>query len=267
MSNPAVTELCRAKIGRVNFWMDDNIGESIHIHIDEIRVDLTNAEFARMFSDICLAINELIDVEEFDCRKLNADFLLDTLWHKLRDLRAVKSDTVPLKEMLCPVNGKYQMIPESETVKMLETILKEGSRSQRLENGDKSQLAGVLDRVKNNGRPFDGRYIIMFGEDNVIRDGQDYAACLWHVLGDVSVPVLRFCFDKENQGQKPDCSRSQLYEKKKKKTDTLTSPEKLLQKVSDKGEKLKYKTGVYKKYYMKRHKPDYEAVYEIFKNR
>lgn len=267
MSNPAVTELCRAKIGRMRFWMDDNIGESIHIHIDEIRVDLTNAEFTGMFSDICSALNELIAVEGFDCRKISPDFLLNTLWHKLRYLRAVKPDTVPLKEMECSFNGTYQKIPESETVKMLETGLKGVDCPRHADSKVKNKLENILGRVKNNGYPFDGRYIIMFGEDNVIRDGQDYAACLWHALGDVSVPVLRFSFDKENEGRKPGRSRFGLYGKLRAKTERLTAPEKLLQKLSDESRKSLYKAGLYKKYYLEKHKSENAELQEIFGSR
>ena len=112
MSNPAVTNIGRAKLykkfGRTSFWMDDNIGESIHIHIEDIRIDLTNSEFDRLFSDICSAVNEMIDIKGFDCRKINPSFLLDELWDNLRYLRAIKIDNALLREMICPVNGTYQ---------------------------------------------------------------------------------------------------------------------------------------------------------------
>ena len=44
MSNPAVTKLVRDRIGRLSFWMDDNIGESVHIHLADFRMDMTVEE-------------------------------------------------------------------------------------------------------------------------------------------------------------------------------------------------------------------------------
>ena len=267
MSNPAVTELCRTKFSRMNFWMDDNIGESIHIHIDEVRVDLTNAEFERMFSDICLAINALVNVEGFDCRKVSPDFLVGTLLDRLVHLRAVKLDNVPLREMVCSFNGKYQKIPESETVKMFESGLQDGAGSVCSENIGKNNPENLLSGIKNKGYPFDGRYIVMFGDDNAVRDGQDLAACLWLIQGDVSVPVLRYFFDKEIIQSKQNRGQSGSYDKLGKKTGRLTSLGKLIRKLPDKTREWIYKNGIYKNYYTTKYKFDNDEVQKIFKNR
>ena len=48
MSNPAVTKLKRKKIGRYEVWLDDNIGERMHLHINRFRVDLDYPEMEKL---------------------------------------------------------------------------------------------------------------------------------------------------------------------------------------------------------------------------
>ena len=53
MSNAAVITLQKIKIGLHRVWLDDNFGEAIHVHVDDFRADLSNQEFAQMYSDLC----------------------------------------------------------------------------------------------------------------------------------------------------------------------------------------------------------------------
>lgn len=198
MSNPAVTRLCHTNIAGVSMWMDDNIGESIHIHIGDVRVDLTNSEFERMYSDVCDAINEMVEVEGFDCHKINPVYLEDMLWRDISDLKKVSFENVELKEMLCPFNGDYRKLPNSRAVKALNGDSSENDdkrRSHHIGQSSKERLDTIYQSIYENGYPYNGEYIVMYGNDNVIQDGQHRAACLWKIKGDVSVPVMRLHFD------------------------------------------------------------------------
>ena len=72
MSNPAVTKLVRGRIDGMSFWMDDHIGESIHIHLGAFRLDLSAEALHELSEELKDTLNELIAVEGFDCRKGNA---------------------------------------------------------------------------------------------------------------------------------------------------------------------------------------------------
>ncbi len=248
--------------------MDDNIGESIHIHIEDIRIDLTNSEFDRLFSDICSAVNEMIDIKGFDCRKINPSFLLDELWDNLRYLRAAKIDNALLREMICPFNGTYQKLPNSNAVQALKDNCDNHDGSILNRGDDQNQLNSMLQNIKSSGYPFNDQYIIMFGDDNTIRDGTYCAACLWHILGDVSVPVMRLYFDNQaNINRKAESGHSKLCHKIRKRTDKLTVSRRFLQRTSYKIKKALYKSKAYRCYYTGKHKTENNEAQEIFNNK
>ena len=83
MSNAAVITLQKKKIGLHRVWLDDNFGEAIHVHVDDFRADLSNQEFAQMYSDLCDALNELLRVPGFDCHKINPVYMELLLWKDL----------------------------------------------------------------------------------------------------------------------------------------------------------------------------------------
>ena len=198
MSNPAVTMLCRTKISGLPMWMDDNIGESIHLHIGDVRVDLNNDEFDKMYSDICDAINGLINIAGFDCHHINSVYMEDMLWRDLPHLKSVKMDNVELKELICPFYGKYIKLPHSRAVRALEGDSKDNDdnrRSHHIGQTSEERLNTLYESIKNNGYPYNGEYIVLYGDDYIIQDGQHRAACLWKLKGDITVPVIRLYFD------------------------------------------------------------------------
>ena len=59
MSNPAVFELAVADIAGQRVCLEDNIGESIHLHIGLVRLDMTVKEFQRTALTLQRALNTL----------------------------------------------------------------------------------------------------------------------------------------------------------------------------------------------------------------
>ena len=198
MSNPAVIKLQRKKISNSTVWLDDNFGEAIHIHIDAIRVDMTNAEFDALYSDLCDAINELVRVDGFDCHCISPVFLEQMLWKMLPQLEAVKIDRVRLKDLVCPAADRTRVpLPESRCVLALSgnESSHEARESDLSGQTPQERLDAVYESIKQNGYPYKNEYIILYGDDNnIIRDGQHRAACLWKLYGDTEVPVMRLMF-------------------------------------------------------------------------
>lgn len=80
MSNPGVIELFgfnfKNNLGSHNFRVEDNIGESIHFHLDNIRLDFTVKEFRKIADDLLDAINAIVNIKGFDVKKIDARFCL-----------------------------------------------------------------------------------------------------------------------------------------------------------------------------------------------
>ena len=99
MSNPGVIVLAETKIGnKKNFRVEDNLGEAIHLHYRDIRVDLTVAEFLKL-SKICEeTFYDLVHADGFDFNDFDGDFLVEHS-EKLLYLKKVERQKMPLKDL------------------------------------------------------------------------------------------------------------------------------------------------------------------------
>lgn len=200
MSNPAVVKLDRNHVNKSMVWLDDNFGESIHIHIDDIRVDLTVEEFKSLNDDLGFILNDLLRIDNFDITKIDPVYLSLWLWPRLSMISSVSIDTIKLGDMFVrSMDGKrIEKLEDSVEIKALNNVSKENDTFKRESNHvgqtDTQRLQGILDSIKANGYPYDGKYIILFGNDNLIRDGQHRASCLYYLFGDIEVPVMRIYF-------------------------------------------------------------------------
>lgn len=107
MSNPGVIELFGFNInnntGSHNFRVEDNIGEAIHFHFDNIRLDLTVKEFRNFADDMLDAINSLVNVKGFDAKKCDPLFLFEVAEY-LPYLREVRIESIPVKKLIVDTN-------------------------------------------------------------------------------------------------------------------------------------------------------------------
>ena len=202
MSNPAVVKLCQKQVGRSRMWMDDNFGESIHLHIDDIRADLSCKEFSEICKDLNIAIDRLVQVEGFHCSDYDPVFFETLLWERILDLKKVKKDKVKLSELLAPGVKGIVPLPESRCVRALHGDTAENDTSVRISaltgQTNQERLETMLNSIRDNGYPYNGNYIVLYGDDNIIRDGQHRAACLFHLYGDIEIEVIRLFFTNYN---------------------------------------------------------------------
>ena len=100
--------------------------------------------------------------------------------------------------MLAPVRSRIVPLPESMGVKALNGLSDENNsfsrKSHHIGQDDNERMDGILKSIKENGYPYQDNYIVMYGDDNIIRDGQHRASCLYYLYGDVEVPVMRLHF-------------------------------------------------------------------------
>lgn len=217
MSNPAVVKLDRDYVNKSMVWLDDNFGESIHIHIDDIRVDLTVEEFRILNEDLGYILNDLIQIDNFDITKIDPVYLSLWLWPKLSKISKVCIDNVNLDNVLVrSMDGRrIEELKNSVEVKALRKTSNENDSFDRKSNHvgqtDTQRLQGILDSIKKNGYPYNDNYIIMFGDDNLIRDGQHRASCLYYLFGAIDIPVMRIFFKDMKTPKKSTFYRSRSF--------------------------------------------------------
>lgn len=203
MSNPAVTKLIRDDIGNLRFWMDDNIGESVHIHLADFRMDLTVKELETLSEELKDTVNKLVDVEGFACNKFDPVFLSLLLAKKMKHLRSVQMDRVMIEDLIVNHRSrfgllKYQKLAESRAVKALNGDNSENDgfrRSHHIGQTSRQRLDAMKDSISEHGYPYEGQYIVLYEDQMLIRDGQHRASCLYVSEGNIEIPVLRLFFD------------------------------------------------------------------------
>lgn len=165
MSNPGVISL--ASNPKFKLKIEDNIGEAIHLHYENIRLDLTVEEFEKLAGCMNDVIDELVSVEGFSSYNINPKNLTE-ISPFLYKLLKTKKDEIFLKDLFVNTNcGKY--IPLT-----------------KIKNKINTDAAAI---------PQDEQ-IILFGDKNFIICGQEKCKNLYKLQGNIKVPVTRLFFDK-----------------------------------------------------------------------
>lgn len=210
MSNPAVITLAsmsEIKTFPYRFEVEDNIGEAIHIHYKDIRLDLTVGELLELARSLEEIIDDLVETEEFRCSDFDPVNLVG-LAPLLPDLTDIVYDEVLLEDLLVDTydeqgNSVLQSLKYSRVVKALNGKCEENdARNQvnyfRLQGGIKQEnserLLYNLMQIEKHGYPINNELIVLFNNDNIIYDGQHRAACLYYLYGNITVPARRLLF-------------------------------------------------------------------------
>lgn len=203
MSNPGVIYLaqCETRNG-VSFRVEDNIGESIHLHYGEIRIDITIQGLLDIAETMNDALDQLLEVPGFSSKDYDPVFLHD-IAHCLIDLERVDKATIKLNDILVQTVGIFGL-PVVRRLKHSRVVKALGGNDSELNRYKQENLRGQSNKVrvdeihssiKKNGYPFKDQYIVLFNNQNMIRDGQHRAACLYYLEGgELTVPVIRLQF-------------------------------------------------------------------------
>jgi hypothetical protein len=235
MSNPAVIELGNAgsRKGKFKrFTIEDNIGEAIHLHIDNMRIDFTIKDFLEFSS----MVKESLDKIDFLCGyKIDSfdQLFLRSCAEFLPNLVDIKIEEVKLSGLryVKPLKDKYglskvlsvQDLPAYKYLKGDKSEFLNQSRYDYFSIGSEDKLLNNLALFKDNKYPVDDKYIVLFDKQNYIRYGQDLAAVLGYLYGlDSKIKVMRFYFKGKKHLLKPFKSNiniflKRLFRKKRKK--------------------------------------------------
>lgn len=206
MSNPGVIELFGFGfkdnfVGSHSFRIEDNIGESIHFHFDNIRLDLTVKEFRKFADDMLDAINAIVNVKGFDARKQDLEFLFRRA-ELLPWLREVRIEYMPVKNIIVDTldkdgNTVFRYIKHSRVVKSLRGDYAENDTHQQqnfIGQNNQERLFSIFESVRKNGYPFNEEYITFFNNDNIIHDGQHRAGSIYVLNPEAVIPIQRWIF-------------------------------------------------------------------------
>ena len=208
MSNPGVIVLAEVKKPGPfrRFVVEDNIGESIHLHVDNLRIDFTVNEFLEFSKIIEASLDNLELVPGHRLAAFDESFLC-SIGELLPKLQSVSVEKVPLSSLKCIVRGRrlgripvvrLQNITDTPAYRFLAgdkgAFLNYEQDSYHGINIEK-RLIEVVDSIKMNGYPHQGRYLTIFNNQNIVRDGQHRAAALAYLNGtDFKVDVMKFTF-------------------------------------------------------------------------
>ncbi len=202
MSNPAVimlTNIATKSGGR--FKVEDNIGESIHIHYDNLRIDLTVKEFLVFSETIEESLVSFINIENFDISNFDPTFLHD-ISHYLKDLEKISYDKMKLSQMIISRNGfmgipKWSKLNESRVYRAIKGDVSENNnylQNNLINQSNQDRVESIKQLIGQKGYPYNNEFLVFFNNQNYIRDGQHRASSLLAQHGDIEVPVIRLHF-------------------------------------------------------------------------
>jgi len=215
MSNPGVIFLNTTSIdvGRIicggRLQIEDNIGEAIHVHYQNMRFDFSVEGFLQFANAIYGSLKELLGDENINIDLMSWEFLFEIKEH-LKHLLSTEIVDRELDELRVAV---YSNGPKSlyKVVKLIDSPAykysveaDEGFLEYKQDGtptiNNKDRFDALLKSIGENGYPYRDRYITVLGSENIIRDGYHRAAILRSKNGNINIPVLKINF-KENYGK------------------------------------------------------------------
>lgn len=174
MSNPGVITLSSKKIGHhASFRVEDNLGESIHFHYNDIRVDLTIPELLNIADTCDEAIRALIPCSDFDPDEYDPEFL-NRYSQYLIDLERIEERDIPASELYIQSRGLFGL-PVTRRIRSL-------SSSHRQDGEGKEETP------------------ILFNDSKVLMSGADSVRAL---DGAVTVRIFHFRKNKHSVSRHP----------------------------------------------------------------
>ena len=177
MSNPGVIVLDNCKknllqkiFNRNSFryvQIEDNIGEAIHIHFDDFRIELTLEEFFQFCDSLKETLNNLVNVENFNINQIDPLFFRYASKHidDLKEIEIVDINKTNVRFLLN--NNKYKLYTFKKFDEISpEDLFKKNSEVRNYKFSDKSINQNYFDKnIDENFKP-------IIDENYVIRDGK-----------------------------------------------------------------------------------------------
>lgn len=198
MSNPGVIELAAITIGNDNLRIEDNIGEAIHIHYGNMRIDMTIKEFLEFAKTVADIMEKMVGVDGFSFKKYDARFLLDACPHilKLESIEFLEVSVEDLKTEHINDNGTVEFVPISKArvMRALHGDTEENDARKQVNYWKESndvRLAKIYASIRRYGYVPEkfGNYIVLMDGGKYIYDGCHRASCVLNIYGNKMILV------------------------------------------------------------------------------
>ncbi len=204
MSNPGVRVLKSTRIANSYLAIEDNIGESIHLHYGDFRLDLSIDEFCDMVDSLEESINNLYSDRSFNTKMFDANFFSDVA-KGLPQLKKIETKTVKLENLIVKTKNcfgfpTYAKLKKSRVYKALNGNPKDDNayiQENNINETNSQRTASILNSISNNGYPYDDKKIVIFNDRMEIRDGQHRAASLLYLNSTENIEVYNLTFKDE----------------------------------------------------------------------
>jgi hypothetical protein len=194
----------------IKFQIEDNIGECIHIHIDDLRLDLTIEEFHLFALSIKDVFFDYLDGFNLKIKKMDPSFIASMSKH-MQYIESINIVNKKMTEMQVVeyINLKFGLFKIKPLKKALAVEYLQGRGNlfeSYAQNGfsridNKKRLNEIAGSIKEFGYPHKDEYIVFFKGQNIIRDGQHRAAILF-ANNIQNIPVLEIEFKQGYDGYK-----------------------------------------------------------------
>lgn len=211
MVNPGVVKLLSEddlKKIEINhrFEIEDNIGESIHVHYHNLRLDFDNTNFSELVYKVHQVVDEVINVDAFRSKEYDPLFLM-TISEWLPFLKDVEEKDINLEDLwidICSEDGieEYRKLKDSRVLRALNGDIDEDNQRKQINSfgyglsrmSNDARTKEILNSIKNDG--YNDNYKIVITESNRIIDGQHRAAALLYLYGNIVVRVKKLIFQE-----------------------------------------------------------------------
>lgn len=202
MSNPGVISLSRIENFDYRFEIEDNIGECIHIHFSNIRIDLSISEFELLCQKIETTLNKMYEKKGFNCSEFDEQFLFD-FSEEFVNIDKIENDCVQLDDLLIrDYNDSKEQFCRLKESKLYSLVANDDirdapinlySKGENRKVTNKERISFIKNSIleKNNAKP------IVLSHDNVILDGKYRSIITLIQNGSVTIPVKRIITNKE----------------------------------------------------------------------
>jgi hypothetical protein len=149
------------------FQVEDNIGESIHIHFDDIRIELTIKNFLDLCEGFKEALNKLIDLDNFDVNEIDPLFLKHTS-KNLSDLKSIEIININKYQTKFLLNNNILNIYKlKKFYEFTEEDLFKNNNEKRVYKflNNENKKNEILKKIDMNFKP-------ILDEDLIVRDGK-----------------------------------------------------------------------------------------------
>lgn len=211
MSNPGVVLLASGTVGGQSFRIEDNIGEAIHIHWGNIRIDLSIKEFFDLAISCKDIIEKMINIDNFSFDLFDAIFLTQNC-SSMINLDKLVFEDINVSDLLTDQyddkgHRSYININESRVSKAIQgdlSIVNSWKQVNYFGDDNISRVNTIYNSIREHGYhpKSKGTYVVLHGPTNIVIDGCHRSSCVLNVYGNINIPIIRWY--KKNESQNPE---------------------------------------------------------------